>query len=343
MALIFDSLIKGFDVSYDGFFDFSTRSIFFTITFFVFWMTTWELITRSLVAIENRMQKNKKPVLLFAVLASVILLSSTASAILFNAFYRFYDVHLFGMAAVWADAPLPHTDLVYPLIFVTMLISVFDVYTRYASRIEKMKLYTSNLEQDHIRAQYQALKNQVDPHFFFNSLSVLSSIVQTDPKTAGDFIQHLSKLYRTSLENKQVSIVSLNDELDYLDSYLYLMKIRFPFSLDFRIGFDRSKTNHIGIHPNCLQLLIENAIKHNSFRDETPLTIEIYLDDGYICVKNRIMKREQTPLSTGIGLDNIRRRYALNSQKAIEVSTSDGYFIVKLPVLEFAGNEDRNR
>jgi LytS/YehU family sensor histidine kinase len=209
--------------------------------------------------------------------------------------------------------------------------------------LENVKLYAANLEQDNIQAKYQALKHQVDPHFFFNSLSVLSSIVHTNPEMAGNYIHNLSKLYRYTLETKQNNVVPLTDELEFLDSYLFLMKIRYPYSLNFKIELDRLKTDRVGIHANCLQLLIENAIKHNTFKDDDPLTIEIAEDDGYICVQNRIRKKKQPNPSTGIGLENIRRRYELCDEKKIIVRETDGNFIVKLPKIEFIRNEDRYR
>lgn len=270
------------------------------------------------------------------ILSNIILLLAVGTAILFNLFYRFYDVHIFGMNASWANVPSPHPELIYPLILVTILICVFDQYIKYSAHLENVESYATNLEQDNIQAKYQALKNQVDPHFFFNSLSVLSSIIHTNPDMSIKYIYNLSKLYRYSLETKHNNVVALTHELNFLDSYLFLMNIRYPYSLIFKIELDRSKADRLGIHPNSLQLLIENAIKHNIFKDEDPLVIEIIEDDKYICVQNKIQKKKQITPSTGIGLENIRKRYELYDKKKIIVQEIDGYFIVKLPKIEFS-------
>jgi sensor histidine kinase YesM len=336
VILILDSLIRGFDQSYNGVFSFSARSVFFFFSFFVYWMTGWTILTWTTERLDILLRKKLKTVQLFVTLSGIILLFSAGIAILFNLFYRYYDVRLFGMKEIWADVPFPHPELIYPLILVTILLSAFDLYTKYSARLENMELYASNLEQDNIRAKYQALKNQIDPHFFFNSLSVLSSIIQTNPDMSIKYVHNLSKLYRYILETKQNIVVPLTDELNFLDSYIFLLKIRYPYSLNFRIDLDRSKSDRMGIHPNSLQLLIENAIKHNVFKDEEPLVIEIFEDDEYICVRNPVRKKKQPALSTGIGLENIRRRYELYDKKKIVVQEADGYFIVKLPGIEIS-------
>lgn len=343
LLLILQSLIKGFDHSFKGIFDFSFRSVSFFFSFILYWMVIWALFSLIIDETEKRLSRRIRPVSLYINLSILILLLSVAAAILFNLFYRWFDVYLFGMKEMWLQTPFPHPDLIYPLILLSLLIFLIDRFIYFADQLKNAELYASHLEQVAVQSKYEALKNQVDPHFFFNSLSVLSSIVHTDPDLSAQYIYNLSKLYRYSLESGKPDVVSLKEELESLDSYIFLITIRYPENLGFRIRLDRSKGEKTGIHHSSLQLLVENAIKHNIFRDEEPLIIEVFEEDGYIVVRNQLRKRKQLTPSTGIGLENIRRRYELHDNKRILVEDKDGYFTVKLPKIEIKTDEDYNR
>ncbi|HEX2969138.1 MAG TPA: histidine kinase [Bacteroidales bacterium] len=334
IVLILDSLIKGFDQTFKGIFDFSERSVFFILSFSIYWMIGWEIISCVVNIAEHRLKGKLKTVPFFAILTGITISIAAGESILFDLFYRTFDTRLFDMYENWKNVPFPHPDMAYPLMFITILIIAFEEYMKYSAHLENVELRTSILERDNIQAQYQALKNQIDPHFFFNSLSVLSSMIHTDPDTATKYIQNLSRHYRYTLETTRNNIVSIADELNFLDSYLYLMKIRYPECFDVKISIDKSKSNQSGLPSNSLQILIENAIKHNRFKSDCPLEIEISEDDEYICVRNTIRKKNITIPSTGIGLENIRRRYELFCDKKIIIRETAEYFTVKLPRIE---------
>jgi len=335
LLLIMEFLIKGFDRSFNGVFDASLRSIIFFFVFIIYWMAVWIFSSHTIVVIDKRINGKLKPIVAFVTLFFIILALAVGAAILFNFIYLWGDVKFFGMDEIWAKVPFPHPELIYPFILLSLLIFIIDRFIGFAAQLKDAELYSAHLEQENIQAKYDALKNQIDPHFFFNSLSVLSSIVHTDPDLSSTYIQNLSKLYRYTLETRQNNVVPLSEELDYLNAYIFLIKIRYPDCLNFNITLTRAEIGRSGIHPNSLQLLVENAIKHNTFKDDNPLDIEIFEEDGYISVKNQLRKKKQLAPSTGIGLENIRRRYELHGKKII-VREADGYFIVKLPKIEIA-------
>lgn len=345
LVLIFllQLLIKGFDHSFSGLLDFSNRSIFFFFGFTIYWMVIWTAFSWSINYIEKKYFKRIKELWLYIFLSVTTLILSVGVAILFNFLYRSMDIWLFNNAEIWKLTPFPHPDLIYPLVLLSLLIFIIDRFVNFADQLKSAELYASHLEQIAIQSKYEALKNQVDPHFFFNSLSVLSSIVHTDPDLSEKYIYNLSKLYRYTLESKRANVVSLDEELEMLNSYIFLIKIRFPDSLIFHIDLNTVKKEQLGIHSNCLQLLVENAIKHNSFKEDDPLIIEIFKEADFFVVRNPIRKRKQLNPSTGIGLENIRKRYELYDNKKIVIDKSNGYFTVKLPIIEIRQDEDHTR
>ena len=180
---------------------------------------------------------------------------------------------------------------------------------------------------------YEALKNQVNPHFLFNSLNTLSGLVEQKPELATEFIKKLSDIYRYVLEQSDKELVSIHNEMKFVEDYIFLSKMRFGKSLIF--NSELSSGNNILIVPLGLQMLIENAIKHNIISDKKPLKIEIVIEEGFIIVKNNIQKKntissDKEPL----GMENLKKRYEYLSNVPVEVIESDNTFIVKLPIIQ---------
>jgi two-component system, LytTR family, sensor kinase len=177
------------------------------------------------------------------------------------------------------------------------------------------------------------LKNQVNPHFLFNSLSVLSSLVHVSAETSDKFIQQLSKAYRYILEQKDVDWVTVKSELEFLDAYFFLLQIRFDKKIKLvkKIALDETEYT---LPPLTLQLLIENAVKHNKMSNSEPLTITITSEDEFVVVVNNVNKREQHEASTGIGLENIQKRYAYITDKKIEIVNREQDFSVRIPLIK---------
>jgi PAS domain S-box-containing protein len=195
------------------------------------------------------------------------------------------------------------------------------------------------VQKENLQSQFEVLKQQVNPHFLFNSLNVLTSLIKVDPDLAESFTERLSKVYRYVLENKEKDLVSLSTELEFLNAYLFLLEIRFMKKLYVEIKVDRSYYDY-QILPIAIQLIIENAIKHNTFSKAQPLKIEIFVDDQQqLNILNNLSLRETRIASTGVGLENINRRYALVSDHKPEFIKTAEHFIARLPLLKPDKNE----
>lgn len=190
------------------------------------------------------------------------------------------------------------------------------------------------MQKENLQSQFEVLKQQVNPHFLFNSLNVLTSLIKIDPDLAESFTERLSKVYRYVLENKEKDVVSLSTELEFLNSYIFLLEIRFMKKLFIEINIDKAYYDY-QILPIAIQLIIENAIKHNTFSKVQPLRIELFVDDKQrLNIINNLNLRETKLVSTGVGLENINRRYALVSDQKPEFIKTNDQFIAKLPLLK---------
>ncbi len=190
-------------------------------------------------------------------------------------------------------------------------------------KIEQLKL-------ENLSARYDALKNQVNPHFLFNSLNSLSALVYEDQRKAVEFIQKLSQVYRYVLEKRDCELVSLEEELIFLNNYLFLQKIRFGDNLHIEI---RKDVESGWLPPLAIQMLVENAIKHNVICEEKPLAIRIDVWAEQIQVSNTIQEKLEKD-STGIGLSNLKARYEYLSEQKVKVETRDNRFWVSIPLLK---------
>ena len=189
------------------------------------------------------------------------------------------------------------------------------------------------LKKQTAEAKFEALRNQINPHFLFNSLNVLSALVYKDADTANSFIEQLSKVYRFLLNNQNNRLVTIREELEFLDAYIYLLKIRFGDTLIIENDLSfKVKTFHIA--PATLQMLIENAIKHNIISKADPLHISVRQEDQFVIVENNVQLKPVKPASTSTGLENIKQRYAYLGGEDALVIRSNGKFTVKIPILE---------
>jgi len=207
------------------------------------------------------------------------------------------------------------------------------VNRRSNNRMRQLEVKAERMEKETAQAQFMALKNQVNPHFLFNSLSILSSLVEVDSTLSVRFINQLSRAYRYILEQRDNERVSLRTELEFIQAYIFLLSIRFDDKLQVNIDVSESDANQYAIAPLTLQLLVENAVKHNQMSASQPLTVSIYRDHDYLLITNPIQLRPTTDTSTGVGLQNIINRYALLTDKAVWVGKQDGLFVVKIPLL----------
>ncbi|MBT8317019.1 MAG: Pr2TM family membrane protein [Lutibacter sp.] len=181
-------------------------------------------------------------------------------------------------------------------------------------------------------AKYESLKSQIDPHFLFNSLNVLTSLIGENPIQAEKFTTKLSKVYRYVLEQKSKDLVSLDEELHFAKTYMELLKMRFENAVTFEIP-EAASNSELKIIPLSLQLLLENSIKHNVVSEENPLKVVIHEEDGFLIVNNNFKPKKILEQGTKVGLKNIIERYNLITLKKVVVEKTLEDFTVKLPLL----------
>lgn len=221
--------------------------------------------------------------------------------------------------------------------FMTTVISLVIFYfynttlisNHWIKSIEK----NEELKRENLQAKYEALKNQVNPHFLFNSLNTLSGLVEQKPELATDFIKKLSDIYRYVLEQNDKELVSLKEEMKFVEDYIFLSQMRFGKGLIFNSRLTKFRTFQVA--PLSIQMMVENAIKHNIISDDMPLKIEMEIAAGFVMVKNNLQRKKS--INSGkepLGLANLKNRYAYLSDKPVEIVESESEFIVKLPLIE---------
>jgi sensor histidine kinase YesM len=225
------------------------------------------------------------------------------------------------------ESPLNYIVAVFIALIVTL---AFHAYYFYKHGTEA-ELRAQKEMVEHTKAKHKALQDQLDPHFLFNSLSVLASLIEENPKRATEFTTNLSKVYRYVLEQRQEDLVSIASELDFAKVYLDLLSTRFEDSLEYRIQV----TEESGfIVPLSLQLLIENAVKHNKVTEKQPLLIQIFTEGEFLVIQNNLNPKANNSNRLGIGLSNIKSRFKAFTETPIAIKKNADIFNVKLPILQ---------
>jgi sensor histidine kinase YesM len=221
--------------------------------------------------------------------------------------------------------------------FITIVADLIIFYLYYSTFIANnwIKSIEKNeeLKRENLLAKYEALKNQVNPHFLFNNLNTLSGMVEQKHEKTTDFIKKLSDIYRYVLEQNDKELVSINDELKFVEDYIFLSKMRFGKGLIFNSHI--MNYQNLQVVPLGIQMLVENAIKHNIISDDMQLKIEMEIEDGFVIVRNNLQKKKT--INSGkepLGLENLKKRYSYLSGSSVKVIESDSLFIVKLPIIE---------
>ena len=218
----------------------------------------------------------------------------------------------------------------------TISILISSAYTVffYFMQWERTWRESNDLRNENLQSQFNALKSQVNPHFLFNNLNTLSGLIAENPAAATEFVQKLANVYRYVLQSMDKRLVELETELNFLDAYIYILKMRFEQGLTVDIDIP-PEVVHYAIAPLTLQILLENAVKHNIISAEHPLQVTIaYQNDCSLIVKNNIQKkiaREST--STNVGLQNIYRRYRFLEKRQICIEETSAEFLVRIPLI----------
>ncbi len=217
-------------------------------------------------------------------------------------------------------------------VLITFIILSVEISSQFFYHWKNSLVEVEKYKAESTLAQLQNLKSQVNPHFLFNNMSILSSLVYKDQDKAVDFINQLSKVYRYLLDNRSDELVTLDSELAFIKSYTYLLQIRFDASIIFDFKVDNDKLQLL-IPPMSLQMLIENAIKHNVVSSENPLTISVFTAQDKLIVSNNLQLRSNPENSTKSGFENIKGRYQFYTDREVEVVQTDNLFTVKIPLL----------
>lgn len=211
---------------------------------------------------------------------------------------------------------------------VTLSLYAFYFYKAYQeNKVKEQKIIAGTAS-----AKFEMLKNQIDPHFLFNSLNVLSSLIEENPQKAQKFTTSLSKIYRYVLEQKDKELVSIEEELLFAKTYMNLLKMRFENSLFYELPQIKSDPE-AKVVPLSLQLLLENTVKHNVASEQKPLHIRIFIEGDYLVIQNDFQKKEVLQDRKGVGLQNIINRYDIITRRKVLIESNDKTFTVKIPIL----------
>lgn len=308
------------------------RGQLFSVMMVVVGLIVWEGAIWLSRLIRKRMA-NSKTMYLVVTLCLTMGIYGILGSLFFGLIYSVFDITIFNRYEAWESFSRFSYDLIFGAFIFYLLILGFNGIIFYFRSWQHAQLNAEKLTRENIQARYDVLKNQIDPHFFFNSLSVLTNLVYKSADLSAEYITQLSKCYRYILDKKMENLVPVRSELSFLESYIFLIKIRHQKNIEFIINLDEPILDTL-MPPAALQMLVENAIKHNTFSSDQPLHINIFNSNGYIAVSNEFRKRTGIMHSTGVGLDNICKRYELMTPVKVEVQENRERFVVKLPVLQ---------
>lgn len=204
---------------------------------------------------------------------------------------------------------------------------IVSIIKKQESKVKEQKIIAGNAS-----AKFETLKNQIDPHFLFNSLNVLSSLIEENPENAQRFTTALSKVYRYVLEQKDKDLVPIEEELAFAKTYMNLLQMRFENSLTFEISIENIDAE-AKVVPLSLQLLLENAVKHNIISEQKPLHIKIYIENDALVIQNNFQKKAVLQDGQGVGIQNIISRYEIITDRKVSIEQNENTFTVKLPIL----------
>lgn len=230
-----------------------------------------------------------------------------------------------------SEPPNRVVEFVASFVMCALVMTIYEGFSIFLL-LQRAIAEKTELERQNVESQLEGLRNQVNPHFLFNSLNTLTYLIPEDPNRAVRFVQQLSKVYRYVLESRDARLIPLHDELDFLNSYIFLLRERFGNNLVIELK-DLESQASMAIVPLTLQMLFENAIKHNIISTEKPLKIEVFSENDRLIVRNNLQRKNQVMYSTGVGLDNIRTRYKLLTGNEVDVIVSHHFYTVVLPLV----------
>jgi len=294
---------------------------------FIISITQWTGLGLINQLIDRRIKWIEQPILR-SIVGIVTLVSYSVFAFAAVQFTMLYILYGTVPADAWH---LVSQSIIYTLL-ISFIISLIFTAIGFFKAWKRELINAAELKTQMMAYRYESLRNQINPHFLFNSFNVLSDLVYADQAMAVKFINQLSDLFRYVLDSRDKELVPLSDELAFMHSYIYLLKTRFEDKLDLKIDLE-AKSDEL-IVPMTLQLLVENAVKHNEVSEAFPLQIIIRRNDTFLEVENSLQVKKVGEDSKNTGLKNIIQQFSYFTDRPIKVSDTDGKFLVRVPILK---------
>ena len=279
------------------------------------WITDW---------LSSRISWVEKPGLRFTAGVLVMVLYTTGIYILIIELIEWFNQQEFSSQMYWQSMLVT--------ISITAIISLVLHAREFLLNWRQAAIDKERLEKAHVASQYESLRNQVNPHFLFNSFNVLTELVHQDADEAERFVRQLGRVYRYVLEKREIEVVPLREELEFLKSFLFLHEIRQPNTL--HVEWPKQLEDEEGVPPLALQLLAENALKHNVLDVARPLQLVLRKEGNCLVVENALQKRMIPAAGTGVGLNNLTNRYKYLTDRPVSIEETDTCFKVSLPLIK---------
>lgn len=308
---------------------FAATSLFYYCTAFLFFMVTWEF-NDWLIKKERKQRKLNLKNSLTIYLKTMALLLPLSAVIYYLALFPFRE----WIGIVCEDPFVDFmSDFLRAALIGTAVVFVNLFYFSMKQK-EEMEEQMENLKREMLASKYSSLKSQISPHFLFNSLNTLTSLMYEDRDLASDFVTRLASSYRYILDNKEEDLVTLQKELGFLDAYIFMMEVRHKNAVIIKSDI-KVPPEQYWIPTLSLQMLIENALKHNLYSKEKPLQISITsIGTDALAIKNNLRKRKSKQETTKLGLENIKKRYSYYTNKQVLVREESDFFEVIIPLLD---------
>ncbi|MEO0573086.1 MAG: histidine kinase [Bacteroidota bacterium] len=311
---------------------FQPTAIFYYLTAFLFFMVSWEYNDRLIYKqLEHGGLNLRNSLVIFA--KTMALLIPMTVLIYYLALFPLRDF----MGIISRDPVLEYWGNVLRAWLLGFAVIFVNLFYFSIKQKDELTRQMENLRREMMASQYASLKNQISPHFLFNSLNTLTSLMYEDRDLASDFVTRLASTYRYILDNREHDLVDLEKELNFLDAYIFMMNVRHKKAVDITTKVDLDAKNYY-IPTLSLQMLVENALKHNQYSKEKPLNIAIStIQQDALVVSNNLQKRSNVEGTTKMGLQNIKKRYSYYTNKQVLIRETSDYFEVIIPLLQNEG------
>ncbi|MBS1492765.1 MAG: sensor histidine kinase [Bacteroidetes bacterium] len=295
---------------------------FIASAFFIWFGNRWILIflQDKVDWLNNPFKK------VFYLVTSNIIYTSAVLILFISVWYAL----ILGESIVWQKI---HFNILICVICVFFITHIYETFFLIKAR-ETGMLKEEQLERSKIQAELEALKNQIDPHFMFNSLNNLTHLIDVSPPIAKQYVENLADVYRYILRNKDNKLVLLEDEILFLNRYFSLLSLRYSANLNLGIKLTESDYSQYLIPPVSIMIAVENAVKHNEVSEENPLQLDIELNNDNLVISNKIIMKKSVRESSKIGLKNLAERYKIITGREINYNSDNGNFVLLLPMLK---------